>query len=53
MNKRCSTIQRAKNVGAGKVVSTGNKGPASTAPVHGKKNRWPYDASAKIRQRTR
>jgi hypothetical protein len=29
------------------------KGPAKTTPVHGKRNRWPYDAEARKKMLTK
>ena len=37
-------VKHAKFAGH-KATPTGEKGPAKTNPVHGKKNRIPYDAN--------
>lgn len=43
--KAKNRIRRARyDKALNKAVPTSERGPARTTPLHGKKNRWPYDA---------
>lgn len=45
-NKRRTQVKHAKGSGgSAKTVSTGERGPKSTTPKHGKVSRWSYVAS--------